>query len=386
MSSSGERMSEAARAFRWVERTAAPPSHLALLEKAVALHPGRGDALERYGVALTERQRHGEAIAPLEAALAVREGEFTAWRPLAAAYAATGRPQEALDAAIRGGITELRGIALLALGRVDEGRAILRADVLSGGPPSALTALMRALVREPDPAPVLEILDSLPPPLARTATARGYRAIALSRAGRHAEARRLVDLERHVLQIPFAPPAPFGDGFNDALAADILAMSSSADAARDGTDIRYDPPSRKSRALGALYAFVRSGMERWVGEMAARGLGAVMPPPPPSAQLYSANTILTGDGRNGEHIHGIGYVSAVYHVRVPAGDGGDLVLGCCARTTGGYAPCWGTRHITPREGCLTLFPSHVFHDVVPTGLATPRISVACDMIPLWDRS
>jgi hypothetical protein len=125
-------------------------------------------------------------------------------------------------------------------------------------------------------------------------------------------------------------------------------------------------------------------MEQWIAQMDARGLAAVMPPPPPAAQLYRGNTVLIGEGRNGAHIHGIGYVSAVYHVSLPPGDGGDLVLGCCSSKTGGYEPCWGTRHIKPKEGWLTLFPSHVFHDVVPTGLSVPRVSVACDLIPLWD--
>ena len=36
----------------------------------------------------------------------------------------------------------------------------------------------------------------------------------------------------------------------------------------------------------------------------------------------------------------------------------------------------------PRAGTLTLFPSHYFHDVVPTDIATPRVAVAADMEPV----
>ena len=39
-------------------------------------------------------------------------------------------------------------------------------------------------------------------------------------------------------------------------------------------------------------------------------------------------------------------------------------------------PCWGTRHIKPEAGSLVIFPSHIFHDVVPSRTQALRIAVA----------
>ena len=40
------------------------------------------------------------------------------------------------------------------------------------------------------------------------------------------------------------------------------------------------------------------------------------------------------------------------------------------------------RAIPAEPGWLTIFPSHIFHDVAPTGASEPRISVISDLIPL----
>ena len=61
---------------------------------------------------------------------------------------------------------------------------------------------------------------------------------------------------------------------------------------------------------------------------------------------------------------------------------GDLVLGPCNGLAGGHRACWGERHIPAQEGWLTLFPSHIFHDVVPTGSDAPRISAVADLSPV----
>jgi Putative 2OG-Fe(II) oxygenase len=122
-------------------------------------------------------------------------------------------------------------------------------------------------------------------------------------------------------------------------------------------------------------------------EARGRGLDAVMPPPPKEGHLYESSTVLSGPGHNGEHIHGNAYVSSVYHVLVPdsvssADDSrGALALGLCASYTGGYTPCWGARYIKPVAGSLVIFPSHIFHDVVPSRTPMPRIAVAADLQP-----
>ncbi|MEZ0244805.1 MAG: hypothetical protein ACAH11_15635, partial [Sphingomonas sp.] len=61
---------------------------------------------------------------------------------------------------------------------------------------------------------------------------------------------------------------------------------------------------------------------------------------------------------------------------------GALLLGVCDGFVRGHTPCWGTRAIPAAPGWLTIFPSHIFHDVAPTGAVEPRISVISDLIPL----
>jgi hypothetical protein len=63
-----------------------------------------------------------------------------------------------------------------------------------------------------------------------------------------------------------------------------------------------------------------------------------------------------------------------------ADDGvGALVLGSLDGLTEGYVPCWGTRNIKPVPGVATLFPSHIFHSVMPTRSEHPRIAVPFDL-------
>ncbi len=102
-----------------------------------------------------------------------------------------------------------------------------------------------------------------------------------------------------------------------ALADEILCPAVAGSPVRDGLDINYEPFVSTAPAFTALHAAIRDAMERYIASMPARGLDKVMPPPPEDATFFSANVVLTRDGRNGEHIHGLGYVSAVYHVARP---------------------------------------------------------------------
>jgi hypothetical protein len=200
----------------------------------------------------------------------------------------------------------------------------------------------------------------------------------------------LVDLDRHVARVPLVPPAAFGNSaeFNARLATDVLALSARTGRESRETHIIYHPDTRRSAALSALLVMIKGAIETYLDEAPDRGVDSALPPPPEAATMFTGTTILRGEGTNGEHIHPEAYVSTVYHVAVPAeiagaeGNRGALTLGDCTSYTGGYQGVWGTRHIRPVAGWLTLFPSHVFHNVVPTRTKEPRISVAADLRPI----
>lgn len=341
------------------------------------------------GDTLMALTRHQEAVE------IYGKSEHQRWRELAICHRALGQASAALE------ICDLvpspgnaswhfqRGMALLELEDTVEGRTELRRAIASGDPElAALGALLKSVSGDGDGDSLLDACNSLNPRYRDTAAARGYRALALSLCGRNAEAREIVDLDRCAMRVPFEPPRDFGniDEFNQRLAEEILRDPPSAPLC-DGAQINQTPRTRDSPYLGALRAAIRAAITDYAQRRAEFCEPAALPPPPRHARIGCGTVVLTGRGRNGEHIHGNGYISTVYHVTVPdeitqANDGrGALVLGPCGSHSNGHRAAWGMRALPAVPGWLTLFPSHIFHDVVPTQVSEPRISVVSDLKP-----
>ena len=370
-----------------------PSTRIRLLQSAITGRPDRGDLWRHLGELLAVEGRPGESIEAYAQALRTDPSELSSWSGMVRGYVQAGRAEAALAVAAPSdapGLDQARGDAFLQLGEIPRGEAALRAAIFHDDLYSraALRRLLELMALNEDGAPTLALCDALPDRLSRTAYARAFRAIALSRVGRTAEARRLVDLERHVVRLPFSPPPETGGPamFNDALAKAILTAPDRGDPGNSeyaGREIRYQPPAARDPRFSALYAFIRDALVRFVDLMPGMGLDEVMFPPPAVGAFGTANTVLRAEGRNGQHIHGKSYISSVYHVLLPNTEDdtrGSLVLGCCDQQTGGYQPCWGTRVLKPMAGWLTLFPAHFFHDVIPSGKDEPRISIASDLL------
>jgi hypothetical protein len=367
-----------------------------MLREAIARTPGNAILHAQLGDALRGQHEFAEARNAYETALRLVPGDQLSIAGLADCLRSLRLPQDVLDLAARftwqaGPDRDYEtGCALIALGRTAEGRIHLARAVEAEFPRiRALRTMLESLAGEQDGAGLLAFCDALDPRQRETALVRGYRAAALSMSGSHADARRIVDLDRCVVRAKFDPPAEFGglDAFNRELAAEILA-DRPAGAADTDTAINYQPGLAKSRAVRALRAFIREQMADYVSRLDALGLRDVMPPPPGRASIHFATVVLRREGRNRQHLHPGAYVSTVYHVQVPGLDGGagnhrgDLVLGPCSGLAGGHRACWGERYIPAEAGWLTLFPSHIFHDVVPTGSDQPRISAVADLSPV----
>jgi hypothetical protein len=215
---------------------------------------------------------------------------------------------------------------------------------------------------------------------------RGYRAIALSRVGRLDEARNLVDLERYPARFAFEPPAEFGglERFNLLLADEILRNPGLRHTSY-GFYRTEQLAILGARAFPVLSKFLRSAIEDYIAKFVQRGLDVILPPPPPRGFLYSAGNVVRGEEGHHAHLHKFAYISGVYHVSVPSDvlqfndRSGALVLGPFDGLTDGYVPCWGKRDIKPVPGVATIFPSHIFHSVVPTRTEQPRISIPFDL-------
>lgn len=372
-------------------------AELALVHKAIQARPHDTALHTRLGEAWVRARKFRQAAAEFELAASQDPERFEAWAALASCYLQLEQPEAALDACDRGtvlGATEQihyqRGCALRELHRFTEARnEFLAALALDDCGWEALKALLAPLATNRDGGKLLEFCAGLSPPYSDSALVRGHRAIALSRLGRTEEALQLVDLFRHVARIPVSVPHEFIDveQFNRALAEEILNDPSPVSESRGGFDITYAPQTYQRPAIAALLDFIRDAIVDYIDHRADRGLDTVLPPPPENGSLFGASVVLRGDGSNGEHLHAQGYVSSVYHVQIPdcittADDNrGALALGCCDTYTMGYSPCWGKRYIKPVAGWLLLFPSHIFHDVVPSQTPEPRISVAADLKP-----
>jgi tetratricopeptide (TPR) repeat protein len=370
---------------------------LALQREIVAQRPHDAVRQAQLGEILLMLAKYGEAATAFERAEELGHSEFRHFADLASAYLVLGRPDLALHVCERGkqfipdcgNLHHMHGLALRKLGRRAEAHEeLLKAIASSCCAFEAAEALLMPLAPDPDGSRLLTLCGELPGAYANSTVVRGYRAIGLSRVGRSDEAKKLVDLDKHVAQFTFEPPAEFGgiEHFNALLAKEILA----------NPDLRYTPNYRFYRTeqlniLGArvfpvLAKFLRAVIEAFISEFPRRGLDVILPPVPLQAFLSSAGNVVRDLERHSAHLHKFAYVSGVYHISVPPNDladdrAGALVLGSCGDITRGYVPCWGARAVKPVPGVATVFPSHIFHSVAPTRDAQPRIAVPFDLQP-----
>jgi Putative 2OG-Fe(II) oxygenase len=369
---------------------------LALAKAGVERSPNNATLQANLGILLATDRQYLSAAAALETAAKLDAAGFSEWPTLAQCYMRLQRPNDVLDVGRRfqgedipTQLLTLCGCALYLLGRGGEGRAMLLRAISRGDDREleAPSALLRMIAIRKDGGELIETCDALPTGLQGQSLVTAHRALALSMLGR-SDAGGLVDLDSQVLRVAFEPPAEFGgiENFNRTLAQEILREPDPPPARLEGTNVDYRSDLYVTPAKLALRDFTHAAIETYL-RAADRYLDG-LPPPPAVGFLRGAHTVLRNDGCNGQHIHPTGYVSTIYYVSVPAldpdSDRGALSLGCCDEYTCGHIPSWGIRRIKPMAGTLLIFPSHIFHDVVPTGTPAPRISVVADLMPPSD--
>lgn len=381
----------------WIEsRTEFAPAHRsALLRQAVSRQPRNAELQLGLGDELLGAARHGEALDAFRTALVLQPHLASAWSGTATCLRKLGRLSEVLalcDSSWAGDASDRhyqRGRALIRLGRVAEGQDELRRAVKGEYPRLlALRALLESLARSGDAAGVIALCGSLAPRQRALALARGYRAAALSMIGLSQEALALVDLDQGVRRYRFDPPPELGsvDAVNQSLATAILA-DVPVTRAQEDVDINPRPHLRVEAEIRALRDFIRMSLSDYLDRTEGPRRAAGMPPAPRHGRLGFGTVVLRRQGRNGQHLHPGGYLSTVYHVQAPSAEDGEtghagaLVLGPCDTLTGGHRACWGSRYIPAAPGWLTIFPSHFFHDVVPTGAPQPRVTIVSDLNP-----
>lgn len=367
---------------------------LALAEAALARQSGSATLLAQAGVLHERLRRPRKALDAFEASLAIDRDGFMPWAELAKVRARLGDPEGAREACRIG--LEQRPTAKLARTHGDlltaQGRSAAAIDAYRSAldlPGFDLAALHRLFVRgaQGQPGAWLQGWEELPSRYRGTAIARAWRAAALSSAGRRDAALAIINPAEQPFRIAFEPPSGFGgiEAFNRRLAAEIVA-DPPENPHSEQFHLNVTPGATSRPAWAALLAFVRDQLER--AALRPEQFGLADDGRPSAATLDSISTVLSGDATNLQHLHQAGYLTAIYHVRVPAGIQNDagiagaLELGGCDQILPGFVPCWERIHVKPRAGWLTVIPSHMFHDVIPTGTREPRISTAADLTPI----
>lgn len=364
-----------------------------MLQAALAAQPDRLALYERLGFALKEEGRHREAIEAYMRRASAEPERFRSWGALAECHLALGDVATALAVCAagesHGGCPDLArayGLARVAAGDLDGGIGDLRAAYTADPADEvALEALLHGLARAKAPEVLHEFCQTLPE--ARAVERAAFTALSYSLMDRRAEALALIDPWRQAMRFRMPEGAArHGLAALKARLRDLLvARAANAFEASPGCRIddglqRVDDP-----ALSDLRAFVREAMDAYLAahpEPALRG-GLVAPG---RAALLLTGLVLRGEGRNGEHVHSRSTLTGPFYVHVPrsidaTSHAGWLALGSCRRIAGGHEPVWGVRMMRPEAGTLILFPSHMFHDVVPTDDGEERIAVATDLRP-----
>ena len=97
------------------------------------------------------------------------------------------------------------------------------------------------------------------------------------------------------------------------------------------------------------------------------------------------STILVSGGYDGSHIHPEGWLSGVYHVKVPTLDEARRAAGEGCLQLGAPPPKYESpkntvaRFVRPHAGSLVLFPSYFWHGVIPYTSNDERHAIAFDV-------
>lgn len=379
------------------EDLVAPAAGIALLERAVRAAPDNPEPLVRIGHIHVDNYRFADAAAAFEAALRLAPERRDLCLKLATQFVALQRPAEALalldtpDSAER---YYLRGCAFAALEQDAEAETAFRAAL--DADPHHRRACMKLckILRETDRmGALLTLCEWL------VAQGVGHAQLlldwgrALAIAGEDDKARRLLFDPARVTRTIL----PVTDGFNDALAGEILAnpypvgeFPLGDEANRGSMRVHHLMGGRQPELVRALLTRIRDAIDARIAAMEVPSGNGFDPWPaslPRSARLNPWGLIQKRDAYEEWHTHRGGWLSGVYYVRVPRGvaeadDGrGALEFGpppYLARKRPGFLEA---RRYVPQEGVLVLAPSHYHHRTIPSGLDEHRISLAFDVVP-----
>jgi tetratricopeptide (TPR) repeat protein len=386
-------------AFAWGptagEETAPPAATAALLDQAIALHPGKAALHAKRGYLLLDCYDFAGAGAAFEEAARLEPGDRHIARLLARCRNMVGRHESALAALAPFAEPEFeRGEALTGLGQAEAAEAEYRA-VLSADPfhHHAARKLLRGLRRANRIAALLAECEALAAAGVRHTQLLYYWGWALALTGEEEKARRILFDPSRVVRTELALPPGFADraAFNRALAEELTSNPH-----RLGEFPLEDEANRGSRRVESLFAGRNPGVIRLTLAAIQDAVAVHLPPPyagfdpwcearPHRVHLKAWGLIQRAGDYEEWHIHRGGWLSGVYYVDIPAAVSPEGP-GCIeygpppglGRSMPDLVQPW---RFAPHEGALLLAPSHYPHRTIPLQGEGLRLSFAFDVVP-----
>jgi uncharacterized protein (TIGR02466 family) len=372
-------------------------------EDAIRLRPGYVEAHRDLAQLLWMRLGDvNAALAPVRAAIAANPAEARLYWVLSIVLEFAGDLPAALVAAETGVVKSpadsllLRQAAHLCIETGDTARALeltTRASrAVPAGSPAELLATCEALLaagRAAEADGVAQQLVRAVPlnqhALALQATA--WRMLGDPRYGKLCDYEQLVDVQK--LDVP----AGYGS-----LAEFLAAVKAELDelhefqahpleqSVRGGSQLHLQVAELARPAIQALFASITTAVRRHV-ERLGRGSDPLRARNTGDFGFSGAWSVrLRSGGHHADHVHPHGWISSACYISVPENVGRDecdhagwLRLGKPAIPT--VPALAAERHIRPEPGTLVLFPAYMWHGVEPFESASPRLSVAFDVLP-----
>ena len=285
------------------------------------------------------------------------------------------------------------GTAQVAAGHSqDAEQAYRRAIELAPGYADPYYNLGDLYLRLGNPDAAIKVFDQCMATRGRDYHALAYKAHALDDAGRHEEARYLLDFDRYVKAYPFEAPEGFAsiEAFNAALAEHVQAHPTlrsdvmSTEHGKHTSELLKAPRG----PMGAMELRIHEAVRWYITQLPDDPEHPAVRWVPGHWKLTTWGVVMLDRGHERAHIHPNGWLSGVFYLQLPdliddpkRNHEGWLEFGRPTRELH-VTSLPVTRHYKPTYGEMVLFPSYFYHGTIPFRSRQRRICVAFDVEPL----
>ena len=243
-----------------------------------------------------------------------------------------------------------------------------------------------------DAEAAIAVFDACMAARGRDYHALAYKAHALVDAGRHEEARYLLDFDRYVKAYPFEAPEGFAsnDAFNTALAEHVQThptlrsnVMSTEHGKHTGELLRMP-----RGPMGPMELRIHEAVRWYITNLPDDPKHPTVRWVPKHWKLTTWGVVMLDKGHERAHIHPNGWLSGVFYLQLPdliddpdRNHEGWLEFGRPTRDLHVKSDPV-IRHHKPACGEMVLFPSYFYHGTIPFRSRQQRICVAFDVEPL----